>query len=115
MPDGAPVDIKTSRHGDAALLRAVGDVDMSGSPLLRESLRQMLQAKPSRLIVDLGGVEYMDSSGVATLVEAMKNARAGGTKLALCAMKPRVRGIFEIARLDKYFAIFDTADQALAG
>lgn len=115
MPDGAPVDISTSRHGDAAVLRAVGDVDMSGSPLFREGLRQLLQSRPKRLVVDLGGVEYMDSSGVATLVEAMKNARAGGTRLVLCAMKPRVRGIFEIARLDKYFAIFDTADQAING
>ena len=114
MPDGAPVEIRTSQQGDASMLRATGDVDMSGSPALREGLRQLLQAKPKRLIVDLGGVDYMDSSGVATLVEAMKNARASGTKLILCAMRPRVRGIFEIARLDKYFSIFETPDQALS-
>jgi anti-sigma B factor antagonist len=59
-----------------------------------------MDAKPAQLVVDLAQVPYMDSSGVATFVEAMQIARRVGSKLVLCALQERVRSIFEIARLD---------------
>lgn len=88
-----------------------GDVDLGNSKDLQHRLRQTLNLKPRQLVVDLGGVPYMDSSGVATLVEAMQVSRRNGTSLVLCAMTDRVRSIFEIARLDKVFRIVDSRDQ----
>ncbi|MEM1165291.1 MAG: STAS domain-containing protein [Planctomycetota bacterium] len=92
-----------------------GDVDLSVSRDLQSALKKVMDDKPERVIVDLSGVPYMDSSGVATLVEAMQISRKQATRLVLCGMQEKVRSIFEIARLDKVFTIVDdpaTADSA---
>lgn len=97
---------------DSVIVRPQGDVDMSRSPHLRQALRDAMASKPRGLIVDLSEVGYMDSSGLATLVEAMRTAKRGGTKMILCAMNDKVRAIFEIARLDQFFTITDGLDEA---
>ena len=65
------------------------------------------------MIVDLGKVEFMDSSGLATLIEALQISRTKNCELKLAAMAQRVKSIFEISRLDKIFKIYDSKDQAL--
>ena len=93
-----------------------GDVDMSRSPELRSAIQQAIaEHKPDRLVIDLSGVAYMDSSGLATLVEAMKTSKAAGATMALCEMTEKVRAIFEIARLHQFFTIFQTRDAAMTG
>jgi anti-sigma B factor antagonist len=94
------------------LLTLQGDVDLSRSPALRLELLNALDGKPKRLLVDLAEVSYMDSSGVATLVEALQHQRRSGGQMILCALQPRVRSIFEIARLDSVFTIVDDTEQA---
>lgn len=89
-----------------------GDVDLSTSRELQGQIKSALQGKPQRLVVDLLGVGYMDSSGVATLVEAMQIARRQSTDLVLCNMQDKVRSIFEIARLDRVFKIASSVDAA---
>jgi anti-sigma B factor antagonist len=93
----------------------MGDVDLTASPTLRQALRQAQAARPAALVVDLSQVAYMDSSGVATLVEAMQVARKNSTRMSLCCLQEKVRSIFEIARLDTVFRIMDSAEAALAG
>jgi anti-sigma B factor antagonist len=90
-----------------------GDIDLSRSPVLRTTLREAQAKKPARLVVDLSGVDYMDSSGVATLVEALQIARRNNTKMILCGLKERVRSIFEIARLDTVFTIAASQEAAM--
>lgn len=107
------IEIKTERLNDAVVLRPVGDIDLSRAPSLRVQLGEVQRSRPMRLIVDLEEVPYMDSSGVATLVEAMQIARRNGSKLILCSMSHKVKGIFEIARLDMVFTIVDDREQAL--
>lgn len=114
MRNGEAIEIGQSSHGDAIVIEARGDVDITGSPVLRDAIREAQQAKPRRMVIDLAHVPYMDSSGLATLVEAMKNAKPAGTQLVLCAMHDKVRAIFEIARLDQYFTIVSSREQALA-
>ena len=75
----------------------------------RTDLSQLVE-----VVVDLGEVPYMDSSGLATLVEAMQIARKNQGKLIICALQQKVRSIFEIARLDMVFKIVNTRDEALA-
>ena len=111
MSDGFRVEHETNKDG-VAVVRPVGDVDLSRSPLLREAISEAQRSKPLRIIVDLSGVPYMDSSGVATLVEAMTIARKKKCKLILCHMQDKVRAIFEITRLDMVFTIVDTCEDA---
>jgi len=66
-------------------------------------------------VVDLSGVNYMDSSGVATLVEAMQISRRQSTKLVLCSLQDKVRSVFEIARLDRVFEIAPNVEVADRG
>ena len=87
---------------------------MSRSPELRSVLRQEMGKDTHKVIIDLDGVEYMDSSGLATLVEAMRNAGSSKTQLVICSMHPKVSAIFEIARLDSFFSIVATRDDAIS-
>lgn len=107
------ISIETSDHADARIVSPRGDIDMVGSPSLREVLHQAHHDRVPRVIVDLQQVGYMDSSGLATLVEAMKLSRSRNASLILCNMGDRVRGIFDIARLDQYFKITASLDEAL--
>jgi anti-sigma B factor antagonist len=113
MTDSDDIEVQSENRPDATILRPIGEIDLSRAPALRSHLATALGAKPPRLIVDLGEVPYMDSSGVATFVEAMQLARKGGSRLVLCGLQDRVRSVFEIARLDMVFTISLTAEDAL--
>lgn len=112
-PGAESLNVRSESRDDAVIVTPTGDIDLAGSPTLRAELRKIQANKPARLVINLAGVPYMDSSGVATLVEAMQNARRGGSKLVLCALQDRVRSIFEIARLDTVFTIVDSPEAAL--
>lgn len=95
-------------------LALTGDIDLSRSPQLRQCLLEIARTKPGRLIIDLEKVPYMDSSGVATLVEALQSLRKSGGKMILCSLQTKVRSIFEIARLDMVFKIVADRQAALS-
>jgi anti-sigma B factor antagonist len=113
MADSGSMQVRSEVRGGAAIVSPVGDIDLSRSPTLREALKKAHAGRPQRLIVDLSEVDYMDSSGVATLVEALQTARRTDTRMVLSGMKEKVRSIFEIARLDTVFAIAPDVDAAL--
>jgi anti-sigma B factor antagonist len=96
-------------------LSLAGEIDLARSPELRLRLRDEVDARPARLIVDLSRVTYMDSSGVATLVEALQRSKNKGTRLVLCGLQPKVKSIFTISRLDTVFEIAASAEQARSG
>ncbi|MCC7191856.1 MAG: STAS domain-containing protein [Phycisphaeraceae bacterium] len=97
---------------DGMMVSIHGEIDFSRSPDLRSELLTLLGNKPGRMVLDLSGVPYMDSSGVATLVEVLQIQRKASSKLVLCGLQPKVRGIFEIARLNLVFTIVDNCDTA---
>jgi anti-anti-sigma factor len=108
MAQDASVFRKTQPLPDGLAVWPEGEISFNRSPELRVALLQFVeQAQPQRLVVCLEHVPYMDSSGVATLVEAMQAQRKLNRKLILCAMQDRVRSVFEIARLDSVFVIAD--------
>lgn len=105
--------IEVNNTDQATIVAPQGEIDLGRSPGLRTRLGEIIAEKPGRIIIDLSGVTYMDSSGVATLVEALQQCRSINASLTLCAMQDRVRSIFEIARLDMVFTIADTIEHAL--
>lgn len=111
MPSDLSIDIQT-RDG-ATIVQPEGEVDLARSPMLRSALGGIIAKGPDRLVLDLSKVGYMDSSGVATLVEALQQCRSRQTTLVLSGLQPRVRSVFEIAKLDAVFAIRDDVDAAL--
>ena len=95
------------------VLQLEGEIDLHVSPEVAESLRPMVEKKPKILVVDLAGVTYLDSSGLAVLIEGMQNVQEYGGKFALANAQESVQHIFEIARLDQVFQIFPDVDAAL--
>jgi anti-sigma B factor antagonist len=91
-----------------------GEIDLHVSPNLTAALNRMIDKKPKQLVVDLSRVTYIDSAGLAALIEGMQKVEAYGGKLALAGLQEPVRSIFEIARLDQVFRIFPDVDAALA-
>ena len=100
-------------EGDASIVSVRSDVDMHRSPELHQVLVDVCDTRPARLIVDLEGVEYMDSSGVGTLVEVLRRVKGYKGEMVLVALQPRVQGVFEITKLDKFFTIHETLAEAL--
>lgn len=113
MAETDAIEVNIETRDGAAIVRPRGDVDLQRSPVLREQLKAVSDKRPKRLVVDLADVSYMDSSGVATLVEAMQLARRGKYPLVLCSLQDRVKSIFEIARLDTVFQIAPDLESAL--
>lgn len=105
------IDMETKNN--SVIIRPHGDIDMARSPLFRDKLLDVHKSKPARIIIDLENVPYMDSSGVATLVEALQISRKNQTRLLLCNLQERVISIFEIARLDTVFAIHNDLQEAV--
>jgi anti-sigma B factor antagonist len=103
-------------EGGAAVFIVEGQVDLHTSPELRSHLRTALVNKSTPLVVDLKMVSFIDSSGLATLIEALKSVGSYGGKLRLCGLNADVRRLFELARLNEVFDLRDSrADATAAG
>ena len=103
------------RQGEAVIASLVGEIDLHNSPQVRAALLEALQReKPKRLILNLAGVPYMDSSAIAVLVESLQKIRKLGGKIYLTNLQPRVKGLLEIARLDAIFVITASEDEAMS-
>ncbi len=107
------INIDRPEQGVVVLV-PTADIDMSRSPELRTTIRQEMGSSVHKMVIDLEDVHYMDSSGLATLVEAMRNASKSDTKLVICCMNQKVSAIFEIARLDSFFSIVSSRDEAIS-
>jgi len=89
-----------------------GEIDLESSPAAREILLKCFELT-SNVIVDLSGVTYIDSSGVASLVEALQAAKKNGSRFALAATSEPTRRVLELARLDKVFTMYDNVEDGV--
>jgi anti-sigma B factor antagonist len=102
----------TDRQG-TRVVAFKGEVDLESSPTARELLLKCFDI-PRKVIVDLSEVTYIDSSGVASLVEALQAAKKNGSKFALAASSEPTRRVLELARLDKVFTMYESVDEGLS-
>ena len=109
------MNIETQESGKVTLVKVSGEVDMSNSPKVREILMALTKKKVSGIVVDLGEVSYMDSSGIATLVEGLQETNSYGGKFHLASLSPKVQQVFDLARLSDVFQIFPDAAGAEEG
>jgi anti-sigma B factor antagonist len=117
------VELKVSSqsHGDQVVVTASGEIDLYTAPRLQGELAGVLgSAATARIVVDLSGVEFCDSTGMNVLLSAMKRARERGGSLELAGPRPAVRKILQVTGLDSVFTVLDdayapVADSAAAG
>jgi anti-sigma B factor antagonist len=106
----------SARHLDKITIFDVsGDIDLSTSPELRKALlRELRELHIPRVVLNLKAVRYIDSSGVASLVEGLKASRDAGARLILIGLNATVREVLQLSKLLKIFEIFDSEEQAVA-
>ena len=107
------IDLKLDKTEGSVTITVSGDIDMSSSTQMRDALTPLFQNNNKVVVVDLSGVSYIDSSGIATLVEGLQWSHSSKNKFRLAALTPGVKDVFEIARLLTVFEVFDTKEQAL--
>ena len=91
-----------------------GDIDLESSPQLRDFLKAKSSKKTPLLLLDFTGVNYIDSSGLATLIEYFQAVQSFKGRLALAALSPRVKNVFEIVRLEQIFSLHSDVAAGLA-
>jgi anti-sigma B factor antagonist len=101
-------------EGGTAVVAFDGDVDLDQSPAARKVLLECV-GQGRNVVVDMSRVAYIDSSGIASLVEALQSARRKGTTFALAAVSESARRVLELARLDKVFVIHRTVADGTTG
>jgi anti-sigma B factor antagonist len=100
---------------DRVILDVSGDIDLAHSPAMRKVLLGEIKEKRNpKVFLNLKNVRYIDSSGIASLVEGLKAARDLSSRLILFNLSPAVREVMELSRLQRIFEIYDTEEQALA-
>ncbi len=102
------------KEGRFTIIELNGEVDLYYSPKAREQILACLNDKVN-LLVDLSRVEYIDSSGVASLVEGYQLARDAGLEFGLVGVSPAAMQVLQLAKLDQVFPIYDTVADALEG
>jgi anti-sigma B factor antagonist len=91
-----------------------GNLSAAAASEARLTLRGQITPRQSRLVLDMANVEYLDSSGLAAIVETMKQARAWGGDVKLCALRPDVRSILDMTRLTAVISIHISRHEAIA-
>lgn len=108
------MQIEKSDSEAVTTLKLSGEIDLHASPALRAELQKCAHAKISALLLDFSSVDYIDSSGLATLIEYVRESAAFNGKLALFGLQKKVRTIFDLVRLNELFVISGTAEEAIA-
>jgi anti-sigma B factor antagonist len=93
-------------QSEPSIISLEGEIDLHESPNVRESLRPLIDNKAPRVYVDMAEVTYIDSSGLAVLIDAMQRIANYGGKFGLVGIRPAIRTILEIARLDQVFRVY---------
>jgi len=96
------------------ILALEGEIDLHRSPQVRETLEPLLARKTKRILLDLSRVTYIDSSGLAVMIETLQRIQSYGGKFAIFGLQESVKAIFAIARLDQIFRIFSDEAAAVA-
>lgn len=105
--------VDVSDRGGVAVLSVAGEVDVATAPQLRQEAVRL--ATPGRgLVLDLSGVEFLDSTGLGVVVGVLKRVRTHGGELAIAGAENHVRKVFEITRISDVLPMYETVDEACA-
>ena len=107
------MNIEIRNEAQTAIVSLEGDVDLESSPTVRTALLDCVGRKQA-VVVDMSAVSYIDSSGVASLVEAFQAARKSKSRFVLARVSDAALRVLELARLDKVFTIIADVEDALS-
>jgi anti-sigma B factor antagonist len=105
---------EVDQRGRYTVLSVRGEVDVYTAPRLRERLIELVSQGSHQVVVDLEGVDFLDSTGLGVLVGGLKRLRSHDGDMILVCTQPRILKVFEITGLTKVFAIHDSVESATA-
>ncbi|HKD08428.1 MAG TPA: STAS domain-containing protein [Bryobacteraceae bacterium] len=109
------MQISARQSQGAVILDVTGDIDLANSPAMRKVLLGEIKEKRiPKVFLNLKGVRYIDSSGIASLVEGLKASRDMGSRMILYGLNTTVREVMELSRLQRIFEIYESEEQALS-
>jgi anti-sigma B factor antagonist len=109
------LQISARRIDKITIFDVIGDIDLANSPEVRKALlKELKEARVPRVVMNMSKVRYIDSSGVASLVEGLKASRDVGSRFILFGLSPSAREVLQLSRLLKIFEVYDDEAQALA-
>lgn len=107
------MDIQRDSREESEVVAVNGEVDLANSQDLRSHLQDILKTGRRDLVLDLSGVRYMDSSGIAVLIEGMRWAQRTKARFVLAAPSEQVRMVMQLAKLDAFFVTESSVEKAI--
>jgi anti-sigma B factor antagonist len=104
--------VQAERAGEWSVIHVSGEIDMATAPRLRQALVAEIDGGCRSVVVDLSGVQFVDSTGLGVLIGALVRARRVGGDLTVTGLSPRVRELFDIVALDRVLAVVERPDPA---
>lgn len=104
--------VTTSRYGEVDCIAIAGRLTAAEAHKVRGDVIDTVERGAARVVLDLGRLEYCDSSGLSVLISALRAARTRDGNVALAGLTPSVRALIELTRLHQVFEIFDDAQLA---
>jgi len=108
------LEIDVDHRNGYVVLSPQGEIDFATGPALKEQITEVLLAGDVHVVVDLAGVDFIESTGLGVLIGGRRRAAALDGSLSLATPQDHVLKVFTITGLDKVFAVFDTVDEATA-
>jgi anti-sigma B factor antagonist len=108
------LSVVTRREGARTVISVTGEIDVYTAPTLRERLNELVAEGEYHLVVDMAGVDFLDSTGLGVLVGGLKRTRAHEGTLQLVCDQEKILKVFRITGLTKVFPIHATLNEALS-
>jgi anti-sigma B factor antagonist len=112
--EGAELDINPESIGDLSLIGLSGEVDVYSAPMLRETIKDLVDEGKYKIVVDLEKVAFLDSTGLGVLVGGLKRVKHHDGELGIICDQEKILRIFRITGLDKVFPIYRSREELLA-
>lgn len=99
----------------ATVVAPTGRLDVAGAPALKEAISEAVKEGPRHIVIDMEGVSFVDSTGLGSVIAALKQVRGNQGELRLAAPNQQVRVVLELTTLDRVFPYYATVEEALTG
>jgi anti-sigma B factor antagonist len=109
------LEIQSRQSDGVTVVAPTGRLDVAGAPTLKEAISEALKNGPSKVVLDMEGVSFVDSTGLGSVIAALKQIRSSQGDLRLAAPNQQVRVVLELTTLDRVFPYFSTVEEALTG
>src|SRR4030042_135700 len=107
------MSVKTEVKNDLTVCCIEGEIDVNTASDIKKVFEKLIAKKTPKIVINLAKVTYVDSSGLATLVEMLKNMRVYGGRMRLTSMSHKIKSLFEITKLEKLFEIIEDEAEAI--